>query len=113
MLFIDEAESLLAKRSDNSGDARREIWEQHIRGNGIHVPLADDVDTHELAEKFEFCGREIKKAVRDACLNTAIHGRNTVTQSDFTRACLKILQEAKDLSEAEDYSSAKKNSLRC
>ena len=88
-------------------DSRAAIWEQHIRGEGIRIPLSDDVNVSELAEKYEFCGRDIKKAVRDACVTAAINGKTSVSQGDFDRACMKVKTENEDLDEAEDYSGSK------
>lgn len=41
-------------------NARMEIWNEHIRGAGIQIPLAPDVKVMELAENYEFCGRDKK-----------------------------------------------------
>ncbi len=158
VLFIDESESLLAKRSESSGDsseasnamksqllilleefngivifatnlprindrafnarlisikfslpgkdAREKIWEQHIRGKGIKIPLSDDVNISELAEEYEFCGRDIKKAVRDACVRAALTDKNIVSQEDFVMSCEKVKSENEELKNAEDYSSS-------
>ena len=51
---------------------REMIWWQHLRTKVIHVPLADDVDIQVLSEKYEFCGREIKSAVKSACVAAAL-----------------------------------------
>lgn len=71
-------------------------------GKGIKVPLSDNVNLQELAERYEFCGRDIKKAVRDACVTAALNGRSIVSQEDFIRSCEKIKSEAAELSEAQD-----------
>lgn len=86
---------------------REKIWEQHIMGKGIKIPLSDDVNLQELAEKYEFCGRDIKKAVRDACVTSALNGR-IVSQEDFIRACDKIKAETEELSRSEDYTTSQK-----
>ena len=55
----------------------------------MRIPLDADVDMHELAEKYEFCGREIKNSVKDACVIAAIAGKNSVSQSDLLKASEK------------------------
>ena len=88
-------------------EARRTIWERHIRGNGLRIPLSDDVDTGELAEKYDtFCGREIKNAVKDACVNCAMNGREIVTQSDLLRASEKVKTEAENVQNASDHTQS-------
>ena len=88
-------------------EARRAIWERHIRGNGLRIPLSDDVNTSELAEKYDtFCGREIKNAVKDACVTCAVNGRETVTQSDLLRASEKVKTEAEKVQNASDHTQS-------
>ena len=85
-------------------EARRAIWERHLRGNGLRIPLSDDVDTGELAVRYDaFCGREIKNAVRDACIVCAMNGSETVRQSDLLRASEKVKTEAENVQNASDH----------
>ena len=85
-------------------EARKVIWQKHIRGEGINIPLSDDVNTDNLAIKYNnFCGREIKNAVKDACVMAAMQGRDTVTQSDLVKSCEKIKTELKSVANAADY----------
>ena len=46
-----------------------------------------------LAEKYDFCGREIKNSVKDACVRAALNGQDYVSQADFVYACDKNLEE--------------------
>ena len=89
-------------------EARKGIWKEHIQGEGIKIPLAEDVDTSELADKYDFCGRDIKKAALDACVNAAKEGKESVAQSDFIRACEKIREETQNLLGSEDYTGTEK-----
>ncbi|MCD7810944.1 MAG: AAA family ATPase [Ruminococcus sp.] len=89
-------------------DCREKIWNVHIKGDDIHIPLADDVDTKALAEQFAFCGREIRKSVISACVSAAMHGRDILTQDDFVRASQKIQAEEERLAKAEDHTAASK-----
>lgn len=74
----------------------------------MHIPLSDDVNLQELADKFEFCGREIKNSVKDACVTVAISGRNLVTQADLIKAAEKTRIEYEKVLKAEDHTTAKK-----
>jgi len=89
-------------------DARYAIWYQHLKGEGLRIPLDADVDMHELAEKYEFCGREIKNSVKDACVIAAIAGKNSVSQSDLLKASEKTKIEYEKVMRAEDHTVAKK-----
>ncbi|MGN0606603.1 MAG: ATP-binding protein [Oscillospiraceae bacterium] len=107
--FLTRLISVEFIKPDN--ECRKKIWDVHIRGNGINIPLFDDVDTNELAEKYEFCGREIRKAVINACVSVAMHNRFIVQQADFIKACDKIKYEEERLANAEDHTKSKKNNL--
>ncbi|MBQ3447276.1 MAG: hypothetical protein IJG37_06520 [Synergistaceae bacterium] len=91
--------------------ARRAIWERHLRGEGLRIPLADDVDTQALAEAYEFCGREIKNAVKDACVTAAIRCSESVTQNDLLKSCVKVKEELENLSKAADHTQSPRKDL--
>ncbi len=87
-------------------ECREKIWNVHIlpvNNNGLNIPLAEDVDTKALAEQFEFCGREIRKAVVTACVKAAMENRNLVSQQDFINACETIKEEEASLENADDH----------
>lgn len=89
-------------------EARKKIWAVHLRSNEtseLKIPLADDVDISELAEKYDFCGREIKRAVISACIRSASGNYPYVTQSMLTNACETIVSEGQDLRKATDRSA--------
>ena len=88
-------------------EARYAIWYQHLKGEGLHIPLAEDVDIYELAEKFEFCGREIKNSVKDACVITAIAQEQYVSQASLLKAAEKTRIEYEKVMKAEDHTVAK------
>lgn len=90
-------------------ECRKKIWDVHISGNGINIPLSNDVNTYELAEKYEFCGRDIRKAVISACVVVAMNNGNVVTQSDFIKSCEKIKYEEERLANAEDHTKSNKS----
>lgn len=86
--------------------AREAIWRMHLTGDGICIPLAENVDFAVLADKFEFCGREIKKSVLDACVKTALSGRESVTQNDLICAAEKTMKESAKVLNADDHTKA-------
>ena len=88
--------------------ARREIWERHLMGKGIHIPLREDVNLEELATQFEFCGREIKNAVKDACVSAALRGMDSVGQEDFFRASEQVRKESERVIHSSDHTEIKK-----
>lgn len=85
--------------------ARFEIWKNHLQGDGINIPLSDDLNIDELAEKFEFSGRQIKNAVKNACVSVAINKRNQVTQADLMKACETTKKESEDAVSAKDHTA--------
>lgn len=88
--------------------ARYAIWQQHLKGEGLHIPLSDDVNLQELAENYEFCGREIKNSVKDACVSVAISMRDLVTQADLIKAAEKTKIECEKVLQAEDHTVSQK-----
>lgn len=93
-------------------ETRKQIWNVHIRPledgkeHKLNIPLNTDVNIFELAEKYEFVGREIRNAVVSACVSVALAGRNEVTQNDFIKACDKIVAEKKAIAEAKDHTKS-------
>lgn len=88
-------------------DARKAIWNEHLRGSGLNIPLSDDVNIDELAEKFVFCGREIKNSVKDACVTVAMAEREKVCQSDLLKAAEKTKIESEKVLKADDHTKSK------
>lgn len=107
--FLTRLISVEFKNPDT--ETRKTIWDVHIKPlndgkeHKLNIPLADDVNTLVLAEKYDFAGREIRNAVVSACVNTALAKRNVVTQDDFNIACKKIIEEKKALAEARDHTN--------
>ncbi len=88
--------------------ARKAIWQQHLIGEGLHIPLADDFNVDELAEKFVFCGREIKNSVKDACVTAALSGKDIVSQANLIKAAEKTKIESEKVIKTEDHTKAVK-----
>lgn len=87
-------------------EARKAIWHEHLKGPGLNIPLSSDIDIDELAEKYVFCGREIKNSVKDACVTVAMAGRNEVCQSDLIKAADKTKIESEKVLKANDHTKA-------
>lgn len=93
-------------------EIRKTIWDVHIKApndgkeHQLNIPLAEDIDTNELAKNYDFVGREIRNAVVSACVGVALVGREIVTQSDFTAACEKIVEEKNALAQAQDHTKS-------
>lgn len=81
---------------------RRKIWWNHLKSEKIHIPLSDDVDIDYLADNFELCGREIKNAVKNACVSAALKKKDIVTQSDFIDVAKKVVEERERVNSAKD-----------
>ena len=88
-------------------EAREKIWKTHLMGEGLRIPLSDDVDIHDLSEKFQFCGREIKNSVKDACVITAMNGWERVSQDTLIKAAEKVQIESAKVLQAEDHTVSK------
>lgn len=86
---------------------REKIWWQHLCTDTIHVPLAQDVDILALSEIYEFCGREIKSAVKSACIAAALEKRDEVTQADLIRACDITREETLKVTSANDHTASR------
>ena len=87
-----------------SAEERIKIWTNHLQSGNVNVPLNDDVDINYLANKYEFCGREIKKAVKSACIKAALNSQEKVMQNDFISACDNVLKE--DIKNSQDQTKS-------
>ena len=90
-------------------ETRKRIWDVHIKPlpdgktHQLNIPLSENVDTQELAEKYDFSGRDIRNAVVSACVSVAMAKREIVEQADFLKSSDKIAEEKKALLKAKDY----------
>ncbi|MCD8222966.1 MAG: AAA family ATPase [Clostridiales bacterium] len=90
-----------------TAEERKKIWWQHLRTDTVHVPLAEDVNVPMLSKTYEFCGREIKSAVKSACISVALDQRDTVTQEDLITACDITKEETLRVISANDHTDSK------
>ncbi|MCI8859885.1 MAG: ATP-binding protein [Lachnospiraceae bacterium] len=82
---------------------REKIWWQHLCTDTVHVPLAEDVDVLALSETYEFCGHQIKSAVKSACIAAALDNRDEITQNDLIKACDITREETYKVVSANDH----------
>ncbi|MDO4328933.1 MAG: ATP-binding protein [Lachnospiraceae bacterium] len=64
---------------------RHNIWETHLlpkvmNGHQLSIPLSEDVNIDELAVNYDLCGRDIRNAVVDACVEACLKNKNVVDQ---------------------------------
>jgi ATP-dependent 26S proteasome regulatory subunit len=64
------------------------------------VPLGNDVDLVAIAEKYEFVGREIRNAVKKACVHAVSKDKDMIEMEDLVFACESILSERLKLEES-------------
>ena len=98
--FLTRLVCVEMKRPDQ--EAREKIWYNHLYPVGevkLHIPLEPDVDLVRLAA-FDFCGRDIRNAVKQACINAVLAGRDTVCQQDLLNACMQTEKGLQDLEAA-------------
>ena len=82
-----------------------------MKTDKVHVPLADDVDIDYLAENYELCGREIKNAVKNACVSAALRKKDIVSQQDFIDASMKLVEERTRVNMAKDQTQIGEDSV--
>lgn len=85
-------------------EARRDIWYNHLfpKGNDdktLRIPLSEDIDLDALSE-YDFCGRDIRNAVKQACISTVVKKKNCVDQKELLLACDRTKQELEDVEKA-------------
>lgn len=97
-----------------SAKERRKIWNNHlysVGGSKLNIPLAKDIDLEVVAEKYDFCGRDIRNAVKAACIHTVIDGRDVVENADLIYACDKTVRGLIDLEISMEKSKMKVRNL--
>ncbi len=88
-------------------EERVKIWWNHLKTEHIHIPLAYDVNIEEIASEFELCGREIKNAVKNACISAALSKKDIVSHCDLMTAARQILEEREKVYAAKDQTNIK------
>lgn len=96
---------------DPTAKERKKIWWNHLKTDKIRIPLAEDIDIDCLAEKYELCGREIKNAVKNACVSAALKKKDIVDQREFVDACEKAIDERNRVNSAKDQTKIGNDSI--
>lgn len=88
-------------------DMRGRIWHTHLRpeDGSIHIPLSDDVDEKALGEKYELCGREIRNAVVDACVDARRTNQDAVNQECLCHAAEGVIEEREKVAKEKDQTA--------
>lgn len=89
---------------------RTEIWDSHLRpveGGKVRIciPLADDVDTAALGRDYPVCGRNIRNAVVNACVETRRKNLPRVTQECLCKAIANEILRNDAATNAQDHTA--------
>lgn len=89
---------------------REEIWRAHLYPDEqakvkLNIPLAEDVDLKELAERFPVCGRDIRNSVVNACVAAKRQSMEYVTQNCLAQAVQVEMERQEDVLNAEDHTA--------
>lgn len=87
-------------------DMRERIWKAHLyptKGAKVrlNIPLSDDVDVKALAGAIELCGRDIRSAVIDACVDAKRKHCDSVTHELLCNAAKEVKRKREELEQEE------------
>lgn len=91
-------------------ETRATIWKKHLcpfdeQSKILRIPLADDVDTGALGQKYALCGRDIRNTVVEACVDARRNGAIEVDQACLCRAAENTLRRQTELMQEEDQTA--------
>lgn len=91
-------------------ETRAIIWKKHLypfdeQSKNLRIPLAEDVDTVELGQKYVLCGRDIRNTVVEACVDARRNGSAVVDQACLCRAAENTLRRQTELMQEEDQTA--------
>lgn len=94
-------------------ETRKEIWKSHIYSSPnskiqLNIPLAEDINLEELAQNYEFVGREIRNCVVNACVTARSRNCRQLNQMLLIEAAEDLLKSARELASAEDMTAQRK-----
>lgn len=106
--FLSRLISIEFKNPDVS--LRQQIWATHLypkflNGHNLSIPLSDDVNICSLAEKYDLCGRDIRNAVIDACVEACVRGKDIVDQECLEFGAQSRVDSNEAVKKANDYTS--------
>lgn len=86
---------------------RATIWKKHLypfdeQSKSLRIPLAEDVDTAVLGEKYVLCGRDIRNTVVEACVDARRNSADVVDQACLCRAAENTVRRQNELMQEED-----------
>ena len=89
---------------------RQKIWETHLPlgiGNNtkLKFPLSSDVSVNELSHQFVLCGRDIRNAVINACVEAKRTGQREVTQELLVKAAGGIVHANQAVISSADFTA--------
>ena len=89
-------------------ELRKQIWKTHliqksINGHQLSIPLDEDVDIDQLAQDYSLCGRDIRNAVIDACVEACMRGKTTVDQECLRFGAQARFESNEAVAKAADY----------
>jgi SpoVK/Ycf46/Vps4 family AAA+-type ATPase len=90
--FITRIKSIHFKKPDAA--LRKRLWERMLIPA---LPIAEDVNTEQLAAIEDMCGREIKNAVVKAAIKASVNGVVPITHKDFEEAAQAIITSNKEI----------------
>ena len=91
-------------------EQRKKIWRAHLYPTEgakvkLNIPLATDINLDEIAEKYALCGRDIRKAVVDACVTIRMNGKKEVSHTDICKAAQNVISENEEMANALDHTN--------
>lgn len=85
--------------------ARKMIWHNHLYPAEdaeiqLNIPSKGDWNIDLLAEKYDFVGRDIRNAVKKACITALVEKNDCVSQDHLIYACEAVQKQKDDLEKA-------------
>ena len=92
---------------------RENIWKVHLLPTPnakiqLKIPLAKDVNIKALSEKYEVCGRDIRNAVVNACVNARDKNMTELTNDIIIAAIEREIQRKNEIATAKDHTELNK-----
>lgn len=93
-------------------EMRQKIWKTHLPlgiGNNskLKFPTSEDVNVYELSHNFVLCGRDIRNAVINACVEAKRTGQIKVTQELLVKSATGIVNTNQSVINSEDFTAIK------
>lgn len=79
---------------------REKIWNVHLfptDGNSLNIPLSNDININRLSQDYVFCGRDIREAVKYACVNALMNDCQIVSMENLIYGCESVMVKKKEI----------------